>query len=892
MPLRVPIVAALIGAILAAPGIAAQQPVASSLVPASASDSAHRTVTALGIERDPRPIGTAQQTVSGDAIAAAGETNLVRALAGRVAGADVSGSGASGTSVSLLLRGARTASGNDQPLFVVDGVPVANQGIVGAQDQIDFGSSLSDIDPNAIASITVLDGPNAAALYGSRAQNGVVLITTKTAAGTRGFSVSAKQDYTFESALRVPQFQSRYALGSNGVYSSGGMYAWGPAVYGSDQVQWWSSGQAEPLVAHPNNLRDFLVQGHTATTTAAISAASSTGDLRLGITNVGQDGVQPNSGLKRLSTSLAAGLEALPRLTIRVNGEYGHADANHQPVQGLSSDNAVDAFLVTGSAVDIGHLRTDALTDHQAAYGSAFGINNPYWDAYINSNGNSRDHAIGAISAAYAFRPWLNASIRTGIDWWHDHQDQRNPTDDPATGAAGYAVTGATTYREQNSDLLLSVARPLGPTLGLTVDAGVATRGGRTTQSADVISDEGGRFRTVESVRVKTNSAYGRTSVSFDSTVFLDATGRKDWMPDRAEFSPSVSAAWDILRHAPNGLLHGIVSTGTLRAGWAQVAGEEEFAVVDRTASWEEGADIGFLRNRVSLSITHYDERTLTRAFVSSPLGLPQTNSLAVTNRGVELAVGTKALTRANGLEWDLGLRFASNRSQTQGMRGVLGGFGTHAQLVGGQPFGTIVTYVPMRDSLGRVIVENGLPMLGLAPLGSELPSWVGGLQSDLRYKRFSMMLLVDSRHGGHVYSETNRWGTESGTLASTVGVRQRGGDIIVSGVNQDGTPNTTAVTAQTYYENEAQAAAFTVFDASAVELREARIGYTVEAGLAQRLHLTTIELAVIGRNLWVHTAAPNFDPQSVFDTGPNQGEEIMGVPSTRSVGLTLKVVP
>ncbi|HEX6809741.1 MAG TPA: TonB-dependent receptor plug domain-containing protein, partial [Gemmatimonadaceae bacterium] len=862
--------------------------VASSLVPASPSDSAHRTVTALGIERDPRSIGSAQQTVSGDAITAAGETNLVRALAGRVAGADVSGSGASGTAVSLLLRGARTAAGNDQPLFVVDGVPVANQAIVGTQDHIDFGSSLADLDPNAVASITVLDGPNAAALYGSRAQNGVVLIATKSAAGTRGFSVSAKQDYTFESALRVPQFQSRYALGSTGVYSVGGTGAWGPAVYGTDQVQWWSSGQAEPLVAQPNSLRDFFVQGHTATTTAAVSAASSTGDLRLGITNVGQDGVQPNSGLGHLSTSLAAGLQALPRLAIRVNGEYGHADANHQPVQGLSSDNPVAAFLFTGSAADIGHLRTDALTDHQAAYVSAFGINNPYWDADISSNSNSRDHAIGAVSAAYAFRPWLNASIRTGIDWWHDHQYQR----DPSAAQVGYTVTGATTYREQNSDFLLSVARPLGPTLGLAVDAGVATRGGRTTQNAAFISDEGGRFRTVESVRVKTNSAYGRTSVSFDSTVFLDATGRKDWMPDRAEFSPSVSAAWDMMHHAPNGLLHGIVSTGTLRASWAQVAGEDEFAVLDRTTSWEEGADLGFLRNRVSLSITHYEERTLTRTVVLAPVLSTQTRSLTVTDRGVELAVSAKAFTRANGLEWNLGLRFASNRSETQGMRGVLGVFGTHAQVVSGQPFGTIVTYVPMRDSLGRVIVENGLPMLGLEAVGSELPSWVGGLESDLRYKRFSMMLLVDSRHGGRVYSETNHWGIESGTLISTVGLRQRGGDIIVPGVNQDGTPNTTPVTAQQYYGYEGQSAAFTVFDDNAVELREARIGYTLEAGLAQRLHLTTIELAVIGRNLWVHTAVPNFDPQSVFDTGPNQGEEIMGVPSTRSLGLTVKIVP
>lgn len=900
---RIHIIAAVIAAAAVtapASGAAAQQPAPSTLVRGAPADSAHGTVTALGIERDARSLGVAQQTVRGDAMTASGETNLISALAGRVAGADVSGTGASGTSVRLLLRGARTGAGDDQPLFVLDGVPLANQSITGIDDDdIDYGSTLGDVDLNDVAAVTILDGPNAAALYGSRARNGAVLITTKSASGARGFSLTARQDFTFESPVRLPQLQNRFALGSNGVYSAGGIGTWGPAVYGTDQVQWWSNGEAAPLIAQPDILRDFLVQGHTATTSAAVSAAGSDADIRLGITNVGEDGVVPNSALSRLSTSLSAGVQPLPRFTIRVDGQYAHAHADHQPVEGASADNALEAFLFAGTGIDVAHLRTDALTNHDDAFGRASGVNNPYWDAYVNSNASDRDHAIGAISASYGFAPWLSASIRTGIDWWHDHQVQGHPNTGGLFESDAFDVTGGTTYREQNSDLLVSVARPLGASLAMTVDAGVATRGGHAGEVV-AVDDNGATGRVTDlSSRVQTNSVMGRSSISFDSTVFLDATGRKDWTRIGAEFFPSLSAAWDLVHDTPNGKLGGVVSAGKLRASWAQVGGED-FEALDRTTSWEGGVDLGMVRDRVSLSATYYAERTLSHVIDALSLGFPTLRPLAVTDRGIEVALGATAVKRADGTQWDIGLRFGSNRSRVQGSQGSLelGGLGTHAALVVGQPVGTIVAEVPVRDSLGRPILYGGLPVLQPAPLGSELPSWVGGLESDLRFKQFSLMVLVDSRHGGHVYSETNLWGTLLGTLQSTLGLRRHGetiadgGGIILPGVNQDGTPNTTPVSPQVYAEDDGQIAAFTVYDASAIDLREVRLGYSVQTSLAARLHLTTLEVAAIARNLWTHAAAPNFDPQSVFDNGVGQGEEFFGVPSTRSVGLTLTVVP
>jgi len=879
--------------VAAAPMLAAQHAAPATVLPGVPADSSHRAVTALGIERDRGSLGAAQQTVSGDGLTAAGETNIVRALAGRVTGADVSGTGASGSSVSLLLRGARTAGGNDQPLFVVDGVPVANQSVTGRNGNIDFGSLLGDIDPNDVASITVLNGPNAAALYGSRAQNGAVLITTTRAARSSGFAVTARQDYTFESSQRLPQFQSRFALGSDGVYSPGGFGTWGPAVYGTEQVQWWSSGQPAPLVAQPNDLRDYLVQGHTSTTTAAVSAASARGDVRLGISRVGQAGVSPNSGSDRLGTSLSAGMDVLPRLRVRIDGAYTHFDAKQQPVQGLDGDNPFQVFLFEGSALDPSRMRSDALTTRQNSFANAFGTNNPYWDAFVNTNGDNRDHALGVISADYAFAPWLRASIRSGIDWWHDREFAQDvlataPLFTELTGSAG-----ATTYREQNSDLLVSVARPLTATLAMSVDAGLATRGGLTTQATTIRDQLGGLVSLARSSRrAQTNSVYGRLGASVDSTLFLDATGRKDWLATGPQFYPSVSVAYDFVRPTSRGMLGGLVSAGKLRASWAQVGGETQFLLLDRTISQEEGIDLGFLHDRASLSATYYDERTVSR-FLVFEIPSPTERSLAVTDRGIELALNGAAVKGANGLEWDLGLRFAKNHSHVQGPPSLVGinGIGS-ASILTGHPYGSIVAYAPVRDSLGRMIIEDGTPEDQLQALGSELPSWVGGLESDLRYRQLSLVLLVDSRHGGRVYSRTNMWGTMAGTLSSTLGLREQGGTIILPGVNTDGTPNTTAISPQGYYEFIAGDANIAAFDGSAIELREVRLAYTVQPRVAARLHLRTLEVAAIGRNLLVHSAAPNFDPQSVFDTGPDQGQELPGLPSTRSIGLTLSLVP
>src|SRR6185312_5342567 len=227
-------------------------------------------------------------------------------------------------------------------------------------------------------------------------------------------------------------------------------------------------------------------------------------------------------------------------------------------------------------------------------------------------------------------------------------------------------------------------------------------------------------------------------------------------------------------------------------------AGDDAFTARDRTTSWEAGVDLGLLHDRMSFSATYYDERTFMRAFGASFGSFTET-PLVTKDRGVELRLGASPIRRSGSFEWDAALRFGANRSRVDGRTTALGTLGV-ASLLSGQPFGTIVAEVPLRDSLGRALIDGGNPVVIPGPRGSELPSWVGGLENDVRYKHVSLMVLVDSRHGATVYSNTNRWGTILGTLASTVAVRQQPGGVILPGVNRDGTPNTTPINPEVYY--------------------------------------------------------------------------------------------
>lgn len=926
-------------------------------------------VTALGIQRDKRSLGVAQQSVSAPELTEARETNIVNALSGKVAGVEVTATGQEGGSSRIVIRGENSITGNNQPLFIIDGVPIdnsapRNQGFGG----VDYGNTAQDINPNDIASISVLKGANASALYGSRAANGVVVITTKSGKGGQGLGISASQNYTFENPLRLPDLQNKYGQGSNGAYEyvdgkGGGVSdnvnrSWGPPMDGRLIQQWWSGGQPAPWTPQPNNLREFFNTGKTSTTNGALTASNDKADVRLGLTDMEQSGMYPSMTLRRVNAALNGGSQINDKLSARASLNYVRDDGHDRPQIGYTGLNAIDDMIWGGRQLSMSRLMHFKNPDGTQAYASHTTVNNPFWDVYEDPNVDSRDRIIGSLQATYKFTPSLSGTLHSGTDWYRDFWQQDYADGNIAVNYAGGAFFEQDRYnRETNTDFLLTWDHPLTEKLGLTVNGGGNRRDDYTTtnqQGTPHLTVPGtyniansAVFPEVSSLelRRRTNSLYGQAQFSYDNNLFVDVTGRNDWsstLPANSNsyFYPSVSGSFVFTDAMPSTKLGGLLSYGKLRASWAKVGNDADpyqllvtyapgtpfgsvptFGVPnsipnsdlkpENTRSWETGLELRFLNDRISFDGTYYDKLTTNQivpAQISGATGFTSAvlNAGSVTNKGVELQLGATPVRTRGGFSWDLNLNFARNRSQVvslvPGLDAVVLGtyWGLSVEARVGQPYGTLYGNPELRNAQGQLILTNGLPQADPQQrvLGHYSPDWVGGIQNTLHYKQWDFSFLVDTKQGGQIFSTTEMFGQESGVLASSLHGRENaetiadGGGMIVPGVNSDGTPNTTKVTAQAYFNALFQVHEPYIFDATFWKLREVRFGYTVPSRLAQHLGLSSLYIAAVGRNLWLHTKVPDIDPETAFDDSNVQGIEYFGVPSAKSYGFTVSVTP
>jgi TonB-linked SusC/RagA family outer membrane protein len=930
-------------------------------------------VTALGIARDKRSLGVAQQSVNAEELTQARETNLVNALSGKVAGVEVSSTGAPGGSSRIVIRGQNSITGNNQPLFVIDGIPIDNsapriQGL-GGSHAIDYGNTAQDINPNDIESISILKGANAAALYGSRAANGVIVITTKTGKGTKGLGISASQNLTFEQPLRLPEFQNVYGQGSNGQYEfkdgkGGGISdnvnrSWGPPMDGRLITQWWSNGQPAPWLPAGDNVRDFFDLGRTATTNAAVTAANERADLRLGLTNVDQHGMYPTNTLRRVNAMLNGGAQIGEKLRTRASLQYVRTDGRNRPQTGYNGNSAIFSMIWAGRQNDLAHLKHYKNPDGTQAAPSYTTVNNPYWNVYMNPNFDTRDRVIGTVSATYQVTDWMSAMVRTGTDWYRSWTKQEYADGNIAVNYSGGAFFESIGYsRETNTDFLLTVDRDVTSKLSVTVNAGGNQRinDSRRNEEGTPHLVVPGTYNISNSAvlpqlsasesRRRVNSLYGQAQLSWNNYLFVDLTGRNDWsstLPEqnRSYFYPSVSGSLVFTDALPSARLGGFLSYGKLRASWAQVGNDADpyqlqvtytpgdpfgsvprFAVPnqipnanlkpEKTRSWEVGAELRFLRDRLSLDATYYDKLTenqIIPAQISAATGFTSAvlNAGSMSNKGVELQLSATPIQTEGGFSWDVTVNYARNRSEVldlyPGLQSVVLGtyWGLSVEARKGQPYGTLFGNPFLRDSAGNLILKNGLPQADpqQVVLGHYTPDWVGGLQNTFRYRGVDFSFLVDTKQGGKIFSTTKMFGNMSGVLKSSLYGRENGkqtlaegGGFVIPGVNPDGTPNTTKVTSQAYFNALFQLHESAVYDASFVKLREVKLGYTVPARWSERFGISSLYVAAVGRNLWLHSKVDDIDPEAAFDASNVQGIEFVSVPAARSIGFMVSVRP
>jgi TonB-linked SusC/RagA family outer membrane protein len=938
--------------------------------------------TALGVQREKSQLGTAQQEISSKELNSVHSQNFVDQLDGKISGMAITGSGTPGGSTKITIRGSNSINGDNTPLFVVDGVPVSNDDRGGSYNQgslsnassqgLDLGSVINDINPEDIESVSVLKGPNAAALYGSRAANGVIVITTKHGSNTAAKLQSAlTSTYTWDSPSKYMDWQNLYGQGTAGRFSyvdgrgnginDAAAESWGPRMNGQLIPQFDSPvvngvRQATPFVPHPDNADSFYDTGHNFSNTFAISGGTDNANGRLSIGNTQVQGVIPNNTFNTLSTALAGNFR-IGKFSSSGSAQYIQGRAWNRPPDGYNT-SIIQQFLWWGRQVNMASLKAQQYD----ANGNLFNWNstfhnNPYWLQYDNPEYDVRNRLIGSVSGTYAISGWLSATLRGGQDYY-DWDINRNYaqgniqwTNPSYAGAFAIANQHNT---ESNVDLLLNANKALTSRLSLNGLLGGTLR--RTAFGNSNVSTSGisvpGIYNVSNAAITPTlsqfasdqrvNSFYESAALTWDNWWTVEGTGRTDWSstlpPDHnSYFYPGINTSM-VLTNALPGLKSKVLSYAKLRAAYARVGSDASpyqlqtvfqgsaskfgaqplFSLSDnlananlkpeQTTSAEIGAELAFLDNRVTLDASYYDKNTRNQILnlvipPTSGFSTQAINAGEITNKGFEATLGVTPLRSENGLNWTSTFNYATNKSRvvelTPGLTSVVlaSQWSATVTATAGQPYGQLNGYTYLRDSSGNLLTSKGLPIRGpLAVLGNVNPRWVGGWNNEFRIKRFTASFLLHFNEGGKVFSSTNMMCDQSGQCANTLQGREADWNdpgIVVKGIDRTtGQPNTTNVTSEQYFLSLWLIHQQYTYDDSYVKLREVRVGYDLPDTFARRFSAHTINVALVGRNLWTHASIPNIDPEFTYSTGNSQGFEYTPLPTNRSIGVTLRVTP
>ncbi len=567
-------------------------------------------VTALGIKRDEKALGYSVQSIKGEGMTEARESNISNALSGKIAGVQVTGtSGSVGASSRIVLRGNSSITGNNEPLYVVDGVPIDNRsfGNAGSGGGVDLPNGAADINPDDIESVTVLKGPNAAALYGLRAGNGVIVITTKRGTAGKKFSVSVNSNITFSNPLLLPNYQNSYGQGGDPSYfeyvngASGGVgdgvdESWGPPLdVGLEFVQWDSqlySGQPLPWVSRPNNVRDFLDTGVNTSNNVSLSNEN----FRLSIGNSEELGMVPNTSLEKITIGLSGSLEIGERMNASVSLNYFNIDSGNLPISGYNNENPFQQFIWSARNVDFQKLRGwrdfPLAPVGTAAEGTPLNWNhnfqnNPYWVLETNLNTFSKDRLIGNIDLNYDLTDWMSLNTKIGTDSYSQLETQRQAIgSNNAQNGSYYEVQRR--FEEINASALLTINKAISEDIGFSLSLG----GNQMRRTYNAISGylpslelpnlyNLSNLQTGATASLSSNlseqeisSAYAYGQFSYKEMVFLDFTARNDWasilpVANNSFFYPSVAGSLLISKMVD--LSAAKIDFLKVRGGWSEV---------------------------------------------------------------------------------------------------------------------------------------------------------------------------------------------------------------------------------------------------------------------------------------------------------------------------------
>lgn len=794
-------------------------------------------VTALGIKRDRKALGYGLSEVKGEELTKAKETNVINSLAGKVAGLVVSqtAGGASG-STRVMLRGNTEMTGNNQPLYVVDGVPLDNTnfGSAGLEGGYDLGDGISAMNPDDIETMTVLKGPAASALYGSRASHGVILITTKKAEKDK-ISVEYNGSFTFDSQLaKWNNIQQVYGMGNGGQYSNtataGTNMSWGPKADNFGVT--YFDGQERLFWMYPNNTSEFFRTGFTTQNTAILSVNSGKTGVRFSMTDMRNKDILPNTKMSRDNFNLRVNT-AMGSVDFDFTANYTREDVKNRPALGDSQSNVGKNLMTLASTYNQAWLKNYQNNDGTYANwnGNDQYNKNPYWDLYKNKNTTAKDIFRLTGKAVWNIDKHLKIQGTVGTDinnmTFEDYVAKTTPGK-----AAGQLQNQIFNNRTLNAELLALYNNSwnnidFNATLGgniFKVSNKTSTFTGTNQQMKDIIAIMNYEEQSIreDTYKKQINSIFGSASVGFKHIYYLEATLRGDkssTLPimNNTYLYPSVSGSWVFSEYIKS---KKIVNYGKLRASWAKVGSDTDpyqlalnyatgkyaypgyvMGFINNTTqpnkdlkptmthSYELGLEMKLFNNRLSLDVTYYNQSSKNQIISlasssASGYNYRLINAGEIQNKGIEVAVNGRAL-QMKDFAWDLGVNFSKNdnrvKSLVEGMdyfeleKATWCNVSVGAEV--GKNFGSIVGPDVQRNEAGQVLInrETGLPLYDetTKTLGNASWDWTGGFYSTLSYKNFRLSASFDVKVGADIFSMSMRSAYQTGKAVETLAGRE-----------------------------------------------------------------------------------------------------------------------
>ena len=910
-------------------------------------------VTALGIKRDRRTLTYSTQEVKGSSLVEARQDNLVNALAGKVAGVQITNSsGMPGSSARIVIRGATSLTGNNQALFVIDGIPMDNSEAGNPDGPLGAGGTTnraSDIDPNIIESINVLKGSAATALYGSSAARGAIIITTKTGmgAGRSGKpSLTFSSNYSFENAI-LPKFQDKYAQGSNGQYVNGnageyGSTSWGPLI---DTLK----VNGVP-VQKRDNVKDFFRTGHTTDNNISVSGFSDRSNYVASYSYLKTEGTEPNTDYSRHSFFVKYGTKILNTLTLTTQFNYVHT-ANNRLLEG--NNLASPLWTIYSAPISWNPLPYLNPNGTQQVYRLA--RNNPYW--LVNNTGllDQTDRIMPVINLTYAPLKWLSFTERLGADMYVNNLSyHENVGVIGSVSTNGRLYTRTNQFQQLNNDLIVEGKANLAHDLFADIIVGNNILSNYT--NSNFVQGVGlsipGFYNVSNASNVTANYAYykqrkvgfyAQATLEYKRMLSLSLTGRYDGssvLSQDKQFYPYGSVSGGFVFTEPLGLSNNrFFNFGKIRLSYSAVGndnvgayslsnpffhnaigniafpvnGQNGFQLTttygfplqnETVKEVEAGLETRFFHSRVSLDVTYFNKKGSNLLTPGSPLN-PATgfssasiNAGDIRNTGVEVVLGFTPIKTKN-LTWEINVNYSQVHNKVLQLAANV----PYLQFAGfinpgifafpNQPYGVIYGSHFKRNAQNQLLLDdNGYPQVAddLAPIGNVTPKWLGGVNSTLTYKALSFSFVLDYKHGGDILNLDNHYLLFYGTPKVT---EDRGTTTVFNGIIEStGKQNTLPVVKdQNYYQN-----LYSIVDESSVEdgsylkLRQVGIAYNISSLLPRGSFVKGLTINVSGTNFILFKNYTGSDPEvSLTGSGNGQGLANFTTPSNHNVIVGLR---